>query len=57
MHFAIDWAKRIDFDLLRQERLKSLNAQIIDVIVLPDPVAISSMPLKSFFTHASTASP
>jgi Xaa-Pro aminopeptidase len=28
MHFAIDWAKRIDFDLLRQERLKSLNAQI-----------------------------
>ena len=28
MHFAIDWAKRIDFDLLRQERLKSLNEQI-----------------------------
>jgi len=28
MHFAIDWAKRIDFDLLRQERTKSLNTQI-----------------------------
>jgi Xaa-Pro aminopeptidase len=28
MYFAIDWAKRIDFDLLRQERTKSLNEQI-----------------------------
>ena len=28
MHFAIDWTKRIDFDLLRKERTKSLNEQI-----------------------------
>lgn len=28
MHFAIDWTKRIDFDLLRRERTKSLNEQI-----------------------------
>ena len=28
MDFAIDWTKRIDFDLLRRERTKSLNAQI-----------------------------
>jgi Xaa-Pro aminopeptidase len=28
MHYAIDWTKRIDFDLLRQERTKSLNEQI-----------------------------
>ena len=28
MDFAIDWTKRIDFDLLRRERAKSLNAQI-----------------------------
>ena len=28
MHFAIDWTRRIDFDLLRQERAKSLNEQI-----------------------------
>jgi Xaa-Pro aminopeptidase len=28
MDFAIDWTKRIDFDLLRRERTKSLSAQI-----------------------------
>ncbi len=28
MDFAIDWTKRIDFDLLRRERAKSLSAQI-----------------------------
>ena len=28
MDFAIDWTKRIDFDLLRRERTKSLNEQI-----------------------------
>ena len=28
MDFAIDWTKRIDFDLLRKERTKSLSAQI-----------------------------
>ena len=28
MDFAIDWTKRIDFDLLRSERTKSLSAQI-----------------------------
>ncbi len=28
MHFAIDWTRRIDFDLLRKERTKSLNEQI-----------------------------
>jgi len=28
MHFAVDWTKRIDFDLLRKERTKSLNEQI-----------------------------
>jgi Xaa-Pro aminopeptidase len=37
MDFAIDWTKRIDFDLLRRERTKSLSAQIkkhkLDAIV------------------------
>jgi len=28
MDFAVDWTKRIDFDLLRTERTKSLNEQI-----------------------------
>jgi len=28
MDFAVDWTKRIDFDLLRKERTKSLNEQI-----------------------------
>ncbi len=28
MEFAIDWTRRIDFDLLRKERTKSLNEQI-----------------------------
>ena len=28
MDFAVDWTKRIDFDLLRRERTKSLNEQI-----------------------------
>ena len=28
MHFAVDWTRRIDFDLLRRERTKSLNEQI-----------------------------
>ena len=28
MDFAIDWTRRIDFDLLRKERTKSLNEQI-----------------------------
>jgi Xaa-Pro aminopeptidase len=28
MDFAVDWTKRIDFDLLRQERLRRLNEQI-----------------------------
>jgi Xaa-Pro aminopeptidase len=28
MYFAVDWTKRIDFDLLRRERTKSLNEQI-----------------------------
>ncbi|MBW2340820.1 MAG: aminopeptidase P family protein [Deltaproteobacteria bacterium] len=28
MDFAIDWAKRVDFDLLRKERQKSLNEQL-----------------------------
>ena len=28
MHFAIDWTRRIDFDLLRAERTKSLNDYI-----------------------------
>jgi Xaa-Pro aminopeptidase len=28
MDFAVDWTKRIDFDLLRKERTKSLNDQI-----------------------------
>jgi len=28
MDFAVDWTKRIDFDLLRSERTKSLEAQI-----------------------------
>ncbi len=28
MDFAVDWIKRIDFDLLRSERAKSLNEQI-----------------------------
>ena len=32
MHFAVDWTKRIDFDLLRKERTKSLNEQIINEI-------------------------
>ena len=29
MDFAVDWTKRIDFDLLRLERTKNLNEQII----------------------------
>jgi Xaa-Pro aminopeptidase len=28
MDFAVDWTKRIDFDLLRRERTKNLNEQI-----------------------------
>jgi Xaa-Pro aminopeptidase len=28
MDFAVDWTKRIDFDLLRRERTRSLNEQI-----------------------------
>jgi Xaa-Pro aminopeptidase len=28
MDFAVDWTKRIDFDVLRKERTKSLNEQI-----------------------------
>ena len=28
MDFAVDWTKRIDFDLLRSQRTKSLNEQI-----------------------------
>lgn len=28
MDFAVDWTKRVDFDLLRKERVKSLNEQI-----------------------------
>lgn len=28
MDFAVDWTKRIDFDLLRKERTRSLNEQI-----------------------------
>ena len=28
MDFSVDWTKRIDFDLLRRERARSLNEQI-----------------------------